>query len=106
MEQSNSYSNTQKSSGQNDSTALDIHTPATQESYKMYPSRWGIFATVLLFNVANNCLYISFGAVGTKAAEFYDVEINAIDLLSETYLYVGIPTCFAMTWIIDRFGLR
>ena len=105
MEQSKSYSNTQYSQGQNDFTSLDIKTQ-TQENYKMYPSRWGVFATVLMFNLTNNCLFISFGAVGTKAAEFYDVDVEAIDLLSSTYLYVGIPCCFAMTWIIDRFGLR
>ena len=64
----------------------------------MYPSRWGVFATVLMFNLTNNCLFISFGAVGTKAAEFYDVDVEAIDLLSSTYLYVGIPCCFAWFW--------
>ena len=84
-----------------------MDTPAaTQTSYKMYSSRWGVFLTVLLFDVTNNCLYISFGAVGTKAAEYYEADVKDIDALSSLYYYIGIPCCLALTWIIDHFGLR
>ena len=74
--------------------------------YKLYPSRWGILFTVVMFNLSNNCLWMSFGAVGTKAAEFYEVEVDSIDWLSSIFLYVGIPTCFALTWINEKLGLR
>ena len=74
--------------------------------YRVYPSRWGVFITVVMFNLSNNALWICIGAVGTKAAAFYNVGINDIDLISSVFLYVGIPCCFALTWFIDKFGLR
>ena len=86
-------------------TMMDI--PAEeQNSYKMYPSRWGVFLTVFLFPMTNDCLSISFPIVATKAAEYYEVDVKDIDALASVYFYIGIPCCLAVTWIIDRFGLR
>ena len=84
---------------------LDTSTEA-QMNYRMYPSRWGVFLTVFLFDLSNNCLSVSFPAVATKAAEYYEVDVKDIDSLATIYFYIGIPGCFATTWIIDHFGLR
>ena len=85
---------------------MNLDQQSESSSYRLYDSRWGVFMTVLLFNISNNCLWICFGSVSTTAAEFYEVEVNDIDLLASIFLYVGIPMCFALTFIIDRFGLR
>ena len=98
---------TKKSSpGKSIEISLDSGTKENDTTYKLYPSRWGVVLTVVMFNLSNNCLWISFGAVGTKAAEFYEVEVDSIDWLSSIFLYVGIPTCFALTWINEKLGLR
>ena len=91
--------------GAKEETNINIK-PVSPTEYKLYPSRWGVFITVLMFNLSNNGLWICLGAVSTKAADFYEVGIDDIDLLSSIFLYVGIPTCFALTWINDKFGLR
>ena len=85
---------------------MNLDEKSESSSYRLYTSRWGVFMTVLLFNISNNCLWICFGSVSTTAAEFYEVEVNDIDLLASIFLYVGIPMCFALTFIIDKFGLR
>ena len=85
---------------------MNLDEQSESFSYRLYTSRWGVFMTVLMFNISNNCLWICFGSVSTTAAEFYEVEVNDIDLLASIFLYVGIPMCFALTFIIDKFGLR
>ena len=77
-----------------------------QKSYKMYPSRWGVFLTVFLFQMTNDCLNISLPIVATNAAEYYEVDVKDIDALAAVYFYTGIPSCLALTWIIDHFGMR
>ena len=104
-EKSGALNSKYPSYGAKEETNIDIKTVSSTE-YKLYPSRWGVFITVLMFNLANNGLWICLGAVGTKAADFYETDIAAIDLLSSIFLYVGIPTCFALTWINDKIGLR
>ena len=91
--------------GVKEETNVNIRNDSSTE-YKLYSSRWGVFITVVMFNLSNNGLWICIGAVSTKAAEFYQQDIAAIDLLSSIFLYVGIPTCFALTWINDKIGLR
>ena len=91
--------------GVKEETNVNIRNETSTE-YKLYSSRWGVFITVVMFNLSNNGLWICIGAVGTKAADFYHKDIAAIDLLSSIFLYVGIPTCFALTWINDKIGLR
>ena len=91
--------------GAKEETSVNI-TNVRPTEYKLYPSRWGVFITVVMFNLSNNGLWICIGAVSTKAADFYSKDISAIDLLSSIFLYVGIPTCFALTWINDKIGLR
>ena len=76
------------------------------ETYKVYPKRWGVLFTVFLFNVANNVIWISFSAVATTAAEYFEKPISQIDLLSSISFFVGIPFCLGCTVIIDRLGLR
>ena len=85
---------------------MNLDNQHESDIYKLYPSRWGVFLTVVMFNLSNNCLWISFSAVSTKAAQFYNVTVDDIDLLTSIFLYVGIPCCFALTWVIDKFGLR
>jgi FLVCR family MFS transporter 7 len=76
------------------------------EQYKDYNSRWLVLWTVFLLNIANNALWISYSAVATSSAEYYERTIDDIDWLGTIGFLVGIPTCLASTWIVDRFGLR
>lgn len=74
--------------------------------FKDYPSRWGMLMTVFCLNLANNALWISYSSVATISAEYYKKDVGAIDLLSSIGFFVGIPTCLASTWIVDKLGLK
>ena len=74
-------------------------------TYKQYSTRWGVFLTVTMFNLCNNCLWICIGSVATKAAEYYEVQVDDIDLISSVFLYASIPCCFFLTWAESKFGL-
>ena len=105
MEQSNSHANPKHLKDNDGSTAADIPS-AMQGNYKMYSSRWGVLLTILIFDIASNSLCTSFGVVATKAAEFYEVDVSRIDLLSEVDLSAAIPCFLAVIWVIDRIALR
>ena len=77
-----------------------------QKEYKDYFARWGVLLTVFCLNLANNALWISYSSVATISAEYYEKSIDDVDLLSSIGFFVGIPFCFASTFIVDRLGLR
>ena len=61
---------------------MNLNENQGNPTYRVYPSRWGVFITVVMFNMANNALWICIGSVSTKAAAFYEVDVNDIDLKS------------------------
>ena len=44
-------------------------------TYKVYPIRWLVLATVFLFNISTNLLWISFSTVGTKGNKTIQIDI-------------------------------
>ena len=46
--------------------------------YKSYPERWGLLIIVALLNIANCAHWISFGSVNSKAAIFYQKNVDDI----------------------------
>ena len=76
------------------------------EVHKDYPVRWAVLLAVAMLNIANNALWISFSAVATQSADYYQKGVSDIDWLGTIGFLVGIPTCMASTWIVERFGLR
>ena len=76
------------------------------DSYRTYPSRWGMLGATALMTVANNILWISFASVNTQAADYYDKSGADIDLMTTISFMIGIPVCAASTWIVNNLGLR
>ena len=76
------------------------------KAYRVYPSRWGVLATVFMFGVSNNLIWITFSAVSTKAADYYGVQVDSIDLLSSISFLVGMPFCIICTYMVSKWGLR
>ena len=76
------------------------------ESYRDYTARWGVLLTVVLLNISNNALWISFSSVTDVAAQYYGKEVDDIDWLGTIGFLMGMPVCLASTMIVDRFGLR
>jgi len=74
--------------------------------YKVYDERWWILGTVVLLNFANYAHWIAFPAVAKKAAAYYDVTGEELDLIPTVSYAAGVPTCLIATYIIESRGLK
>ena len=75
-------------------------------SYTVYPRRWFVLVTVALLNLSTNALWMSYPAVANVSAEYFDKDLNSVDLFGTIGLYVGIPFCLISTFIYDFYGFR
>ena len=76
------------------------------DTYVTYKSRWWVLGTVALLTVSNNALWISFAAVTTATAEYFDVTTSKATWLTTISFLVGMPACLVSTYLIDRGGLK
>ena len=74
--------------------------------YTVYPRRWFVLLTVTLLNLSTNALWMSYPAVANVSAEYFDKDLNSVDLFGTVGLYVGIPFCLISTFIYDFYGFR
>jgi len=74
--------------------------------YKTYDERWWILGTVVLLNFANYAHWIAFPAVAKKAAAYYNVTGEQLDLIPTISYAAGIPTCLIATYLIESRGLK
>ena len=88
------------------STGETVPKLPEEESFRMYPIRWAVLFTVLLFNMSHSIMFQTYSTVSTKAASYYDKDIFYIDLLSSLIFYIGIPMGIISAWIYDQFGMR
>ena len=62
--------------------------------------------TVILLNLANFAHWIAFPAVAKKAAAYYDVSGEELDLIPTVSYAAGVPTCLIATYLIEARGLK
>jgi len=75
--------------------------------YKVSASRWGILASVIILNVANNLQFLSFAPVATAtAAHFARDDPADVDWLTNAAFLTSAPTAIASTWAVQIMGLR
>jgi len=77
-----------------------------EKDYIVYTERWWILGTVVLLNLANYAHWIAFPAVAKKAAAYYDVTGEELDLIPTVSYAAGVPTCLVATYIIETRGLK
>lgn len=78
----------------------------TQNGFKVYGYRWVVLLTFMAVIAVNQLLWITFAAVTTQAAQFYNVSDLSIGLLSLSFMIVYILVSFPASWTIDTYGLR
>jgi len=83
-----------------------LETENQNSQYKVYPERWWIMGTVILLNLANFAHWIAFPAVAKKAAAYYEVSGEELDLIPTVSYGAGIPTCLIATYLIESRGLK
>ena len=74
--------------------------------YSVSPERWGVLSSVALLTIANNILWISYAAVNTASAAYYEKTSADIDLLTTVSFIIGIPFCLASTYVVDKKGIK
>lgn len=74
--------------------------------YKVYPERWWMMGTVILLNLANYAHWIAFPAVAKKAAAYYNVTGEELDMIPTVSYAAGVPTCLVATYIVEQKGLK
>jgi len=82
------------------------HEQQRKIEYKVYDERWWILGTVVLLNFANYAHWIAFPAVAKKAAAYYEVSGEELDLIPTISYAAGVPTCLIATYIIESRGLK
>ena len=68
--------------------------------------RWWLTGTVILLNLANYAHWIAFPAVAKKAAAYYDVTGDKLDVIPTISYAAGVPTCLVATYIVEQKGLK
>ncbi|KAL7646224.1 UNVERIFIED_CONTAM: hypothetical protein RMT77_003133 [Armadillidium vulgare] len=74
---------------------------------KVYRRRYAIAFMVVLLNISNAAIWISYSPSATTIANYYDnIDVAKINAFSLVFLIVTMPMTFISTYIVNRFGLR
>jgi len=79
---------------------------APSSDTRVYRRRWLILLLFSLNSLCNAFQWIQYGIINNIFMKFYNVSSFAIDWLSMIYMLTYIPLIFAVTWLLERKGLR
>ncbi len=68
--------------------------------------RWAVMLAFMAVAAINQLLWITYAPVTSDAANFYNVSILSIGLLSMSFMIVFILVSIPASWVIDRYGIR
>ncbi|KAB7499420.1 Uncharacterized protein Anas_08060 [Armadillidium nasatum] len=73
---------------------------------KVYRRRYAIAFMVVLLNISNAAIWISYSPSATTIANYYDnIDVAKINAFSLVFLIVTMPMTFISTYIVNRFGM-
>ncbi|RUS34476.1 major facilitator superfamily domain-containing protein [Jimgerdemannia flammicorona] len=74
--------------------------------FKLYKRRWlGIFL-ILFLNISSQINWLTFGPVAALVVEYYNIDYNALNWLSNVYAVTYVVISGAIGWSFDKFGIR
>lgn len=65
-----------------------------------------MLGSVILLNLANYAHWIAFPAVAKKAAAYYAVTGDMLDMIPTVSYAAGVPTCLLATYFVEAKGLK
>jgi MFS family permease len=77
-----------------------------KSGYKIYGYRWVVLIVFMFVAALNQLLWITFAAVTSDAAKFYQVSDLSIAILSMIFMIVYIVVSIPASWVIDTYGIR
>eukprot|EP00730_Choanoeca_flexa_P013395 TRINITY_DN5270_c0_g1_i1.p1 TRINITY_DN5270_c0_g1~~TRINITY_DN5270_c0_g1_i1.p1 ORF type:complete len:461 (+),score=85.98 TRINITY_DN5270_c0_g1_i1:122-1504(+) len=75
-------------------------------SYNVYTSRWAMLGMLVLLQMSNAMLWLSFAPIVGIFQDYYECDVIMLDLTSLLFMIVSVPLGFAGTYILNKFGLR
>lgn len=84
---------------------LEDTAPHQPPIFKVYKRRWMIMLAVVLLNISNAAIWITYAPVASTVANFYDKHNGEVNYFSVSYLLVSIPFCFISTFAVNKVGL-
>eukprot|EP00892_Ulva_mutabilis_P012065 jgi/Ulvmu1/9230/UM005_0330.1 len=82
------------------------HTAGHDFTYKQYPQRWRMLATIFFANLVLQSIFITFAPIATAASQFYNVDLTAINWLALVWPAMFIPASLVSSWSYHKYGLR
>lgn len=77
-----------------------------QTAIRVYPYRWVVLITFMLVVAVNQVLWITFAAITSDAAAYFEVSHLSIGLLSMSFMIVFIFVSIPASWVIDTYGMQ
>eukprot|EP00052_Salpingoeca_macrocollata_P015541 m.123941 g.123941 ORF g.123941 m.123941 type:complete len:460 (-) comp19723_c0_seq1:1765-3144(-) len=90
-----------------DTLINDGRTPRTSaQQFRSYPGRWWVLFQIVLLQVGNAMVWITFASISDVSTKYYDTSYFVINLVSLTYLAAYIPFGPVSSYMLDTHGLR
>ncbi|MHA1303161.1 MAG: MFS transporter [Candidatus Heimdallarchaeaceae archaeon] len=89
-----------------DSTSKQESDSLLDEQIKVSPYRWVVLLAFSFVSLIIQVLWITFAPITDESASFFNVNTNAILILSMVFMLIYVPMNFPATISIDKFGLR
>ncbi|KAI8052134.1 major facilitator superfamily domain-containing protein, partial [Syncephalis plumigaleata] len=74
--------------------------------YRLYKIRWLILIVIVLVNVTNAMIWITYSSIANIGASYFNVSLTSTNMLNlifyVCYIVVSIPSAF----VIDRYGIK
>jgi len=74
--------------------------------FVLYKRRWYMLAVVVMFNISNAMIWLTFAPVANYSASFFHVSETAVNYFSMVYFIVFLPCCVLSWWVIENMGFR
>ncbi|SMY22245.1 unnamed protein product [Zymoseptoria tritici ST99CH_1A5] len=96
-------------SNRTDTAFIDAEHPDASEvsarpKYRVYKQRWFGLAQLVLLNIIVSWDWLTFAALSSTAAEYFDVSETAINWLSTAFLFAFAIAAPAVIWVLNHHG--
>ncbi|RKP22296.1 major facilitator superfamily domain-containing protein [Syncephalis pseudoplumigaleata] len=77
-----------------------------QGAYRLYKRRWMILIAIVLVNVTNAMIWITYSSIATIGAAYFNVSLTATNMLNLVFYVCYIVASIPSAFVIDRHGIR
>ncbi|XP_003383915.1 PREDICTED: major facilitator superfamily domain-containing protein 7-a-like [Amphimedon queenslandica] len=74
--------------------------------YKLYPIRYLMLVALMVLNLSNGIMWLSYSPVPSLTASYYGVGLSEVDWFSNSYFIASLIVGFFSIFVLDVFGLR